>query len=116
MEYFIVANSFAAPFFSDTDKSFQEASNPEEALLKFKDGYRHPAGLYGAGVWADANAYHKNEKPLARWVCNLALAKEEAAKGKGSYSMLGVSQSEFEIDGVRHKVENPRCGKVVLAS
>lgn len=115
MEYFIVANSFAAPFFSDTSEHFIKAKTPEAALVKLGKTYKHPAGLYGAGCWANATDYHKGAEPLARWVCNLALAKDEAARGKGSYSMLGVSNEEFEIDGVRHKVKDPKGGKVLVS-
>ncbi len=72
MEYFIEANSFAAPFFSDTSSGFVEADSPEQALLRFKDDYKHPCGLYAAVCYQDANAKHKGHEPLAKWVSNAA--------------------------------------------
>lgn len=72
MEFFIVANSFAAPFFSDKSTAFIEADSPEQALESFAASYSHPCGLYSAGAYENANAMHKNEPPLARWLSNKA--------------------------------------------
>ena len=71
MEYFIYANSFAAPFFSDSSTSFVEAETPEAALKKFAADYKHPCGLYAASAYESADAYHKHEDSLAQWVSNL---------------------------------------------
>jgi len=67
-EYFIVANSFAAPFFSDTVTGFVESETPEEALKVFRTKFRHPCGLYAAVCYKDANAKEKGEPPLGRWL------------------------------------------------
>lgn len=72
-EYFIVANSFAAPFISDTSKGFVEANSPEEALNKFAENYTHPCGLYAAVCYKDANAEAKRERVLARWLSTAAM-------------------------------------------
>ena len=112
--YFIVATSFAAPFFSDTDEAFMTAASPQKALLKFKKSYGHPFGLYAAVCFTDANAYHKNEKPLAKWLCHHELEKTRLTKGLGGYSYKGHGPGDFEIDGKRHKVENPKDGRLVL--
>ena len=64
MEYFIVANSKAAPMVSDQSNHFAEAGSPKDALLRVIHSYSHPAGFYSASVWSDANSYHKHEKPL----------------------------------------------------
>jgi hypothetical protein len=69
-EYFIVANSFAAPFFSDTSESFVKAHSAPEALEKFAAEYNHPCGLYAADAFKSADAYHKGHAPLSRWRSN----------------------------------------------
>ncbi len=71
-EFFVIANSFSAPFFSDTDENFVKATTPAEAMTKFREGYQHPAGLFAASVWKDANAYHKGEKALLIWLSKKA--------------------------------------------
>lgn len=71
-EYFIVANSFAAPFFSDTSTHFYHADSPEEALERFSKKYSHPAGLYAASAFKSSDDYHKNKNPLCRWLSNKA--------------------------------------------
>lgn len=80
MEYFIEANSFAAPFFSDTSSRFIIAESPADALLSFKEEYTHPCGLYAAVCYEDANAKHKGRKPLAKWVSNAATAHQGEPK------------------------------------
>jgi hypothetical protein len=111
-EYFITTNSFAAPFFSDSGDCFQKANTPEEALKKVANAYTHPAGLYAAVCYASAEDYHKNRKPLAKWICNHELEKQKITKG-GCHSYLGHAPGDFEIDGKRHKIANPKGGKVV---
>ena len=66
-EFFVVTNSNAAPFFSDTDQQFIKAETAERAADKVRLEYTHACGLYSLRVWADANAYHKGEKCLAEW-------------------------------------------------
>ena len=80
MEYFIEANSFAAPFFSDTSSCFIVAESPEKALLDFKKQYTHPCGLYAAVCYEDANAKHKGHQPLAKWVSNAATSHQGEPK------------------------------------
>ena len=114
MEYFIVANSFAAPFVSDKSRKFIEAESPQDALGQFAKEYRHPSGLYFAGCWQDANAYEKGEPALAQWKSNHLLAYEEATTGKGAYSVLGHGPGKFAVDGKLIEVQNPKGGKVTL--
>lgn len=71
-EYFYVANSNAAPFFSDTIISFVKAQTASGACEKVKKDYKHPAGLYALGIYSDATAYHKGEQPILTWLCPLA--------------------------------------------
>ena len=106
-EYFVRTNSFAAPFFSDTDTQFSWAETAGDALIRVASGYKHPCGLYAAVVYKDANAYHKGEKPLARWLSNHA----KFLDGK-----LGIIKSNgpgyIEFDSKEYKIENPFEGAV----
>jgi hypothetical protein len=112
-EFFITANSFAAPFFSDSSEQYIKASSPQEALETFAAEYTHPFGLYAAVCYKSADSYHKNEKPLAKWLCNHELAKIEATKDKGCYSYLGNGPGNFEIDGKKITVPDPQKGRVL---
>ncbi len=47
-EFFIVANSFAAPFISDESTHYVKARTAPLALEQFAAKYNHPAGLYAA--------------------------------------------------------------------
>lgn len=116
MEYFIVANSFAAPFFSDTSESFEEADSPKEALRLFAARYSHPARLFAADVYASATDYHKAKPPLARWLCNQEIARQKATKSKGAYCCEGVAPGRFTINGELIVVEKPYEGKLVPVS
>ena len=112
-EYFIFANSFAAPFFSDDSIKFIKAYSPIEALEKFVAGYNHPCGLYAAVCYADANAYHKNETPLAKWLCNHEIEKMRLTKDLGGYSYKGDGPGRFYINGELHVIDNPKDGKMI---
>lgn len=114
-EFFIYANSFAAPFFSDTDTVYQEGESAADALERFAAAYKHPAGLYAAIAYESADAYHKGAKPLATWLCNHEQAKQRLTDRPGGYSYMGHGPGDFEIDGERHLVENPKAGSVVPA-
>jgi hypothetical protein len=112
-EFFICANSFAAPFVSDESTHFVEADSAEKALEKFAAEYDHPCGLFSAQAYQNADAFHKNKKPLAQWLCNHEIAKEKATKGKGAYVFMSRSPGEFEIDGKVIKVKDPKKGRVI---
>lgn len=114
-EWFIHANSFAAPFVSDSSSGFVRADTAEQALEKFAAEYDHPCGLYAAAVYRSADDYYKNVDPLARWLCNHELERQRLTNDLGGYSMLGHGPGDFEINGERHKVENPKQGKVIKA-
>jgi hypothetical protein len=106
-EYFIVANSFAAPFVSDQSTGFEAASTPVLALSQYADRYKHPAGLYAAQVYASADAYHKGEKPIARWLSNHARRIEEAHPG----SICSHGPGSIELDGKAVTVKDPKSGR-----
>lgn len=71
-EFFIVTNSNAAPFFSDTDTQFVKAKTAEKAVEKTRKGYKHPAGLFALNVYPNSDAYHKGQKPLVQWLSKRA--------------------------------------------
>lgn len=66
-EYFVMANSNAAPMFSDTSSYYIKADSPEEARDKAVKEYKHSCGLYALNVYGSADDYHKNKDPLAKW-------------------------------------------------
>lgn len=111
-EYFIVANSFAAPFCSDTSEHYIEATSPVDALNALERNYKHPAGLYAAAVYSSHKAYTQGEKPLARYESNQLHAINEATRGLSTYSIRTTSSNTFEADGVEHQVQNPKQGQV----
>lgn len=112
-EYFIVANSFAAPFVSDDSTGFVTALTAADALVDFARTYSHPAGLYAAAAYASATAYHKHEKPLAQWLCNHEQAKRRLTADLPGYSYLGHAPGLFEINHKAHTIENPKQGSVI---
>ena|SRR6266567_956656 len=112
-EFFITANSFAAPFFSDTTEKFVEAETAEEALRTFAESYTHPAGLFAAVAYKDANDMKKGRKPLAKWRCNHEIEKMRLTENLGSYIFLGHGPGKFEIDNQMHEVRNPKAGHIV---
>jgi hypothetical protein len=116
MEFFIVANSFAAPFVSDQSTHYVKADSAADALDQFSRTYRHPAGLYAAICFASADDYHKDRPVLATWKSNHVIAMEEATKEKLGYSSLCHAPGDFEIDGKRVKVNDPKSGKVMLSA
>lgn len=112
-EYFIHSTSFAAPFFSEEDFSFAKGDTPEDTLLSFVKDYSHPSGLYAAVLYETADDYHKGRKPLMKWLCNHEIEKRKLTDKLGSYSYFGNNAGDFEIDGVRHKIKNPKEGRIV---
>jgi hypothetical protein len=111
--YFVHANSFAAPFVSDESTGYVEGAAPNAALQDFADNYSHPCGLFSADLYESADAYHKGEKPLARWLCNQQIAKDQATAGLAAYSFMSRGPGAFEVDGKLYAVENPQGGRLV---
>lgn len=112
-EYFIHAASFAAPFVSDESTGFVTADSPEAALVAFAESYRHSAGLYAADAYASADAYHKREKRLARWLSNKAQTIERAMDDRGAASIYSPSPDMVEIGGEPIAIRDPKAGSVV---
>lgn len=111
-EYYIEANSFAAPFFSDTSYRYVFASSPEDALEQFAKAYEHPCGLYSAAAYSSADAKNKGQKPLSKWLSNHEIAKEEATRDLGGYSYCGEGPGSFSVNDRHIKVENPKAGRI----
>jgi len=117
MEYFIITNSFAAPFFSDTDQYYVKGKNPLDALQEAVKKYKHPCGLYAANLYQSADDFHKNKKRLAYYICNLVIEQERLTKNLGGYSILHDRDSggEFiKINDKKHYITNPKGGKCFL--
>lgn len=112
-EFYIEMHSFAAPFVSDHSFIYVVAESAEKALEKCASTYLHPAGLYSAAAYSSADARNKGEAPLGMWLCNHEIAKAELTDGLGCYSYMAIAPGEFEIDGVRHVIKNPKGGRVV---
>lgn len=108
-KYFVFANSFAAPFFSDPSTGYTTGDTPEDALRSFAESYNHPYGLYAAVLYESADAYHKKDHdPLCRWLCN------EAAFLEGKVGSIRKEQDgHIFINDVEFVVENPKDGHIV---
>lgn len=113
VEYFIVANSFAAPFVSDRSEGFQEAESAAAALELFAKQYSHPAHLFAADAFESATDFHKGKPALARWLSNHEIAREDATKNLGASSYEGIKPGRFKINGELIVVEKPYGGKCV---
>jgi len=107
-EYFVVANSFAAPFFSDREEEYVKGNNPKEAMEKFIKKYNHPCGLYAAILYVNADAYHKDGKILVRYLSNEAFFMQK----KGGTSIYKDRTGHVEIDGVWYDIPNPTGGSI----
>jgi len=109
MEYFICANSFAAPFFSDTSTKFQVGNTPEEALEVFVKEYDHPFGLYAAALYEDANHYYKNGKALLQWMSNHAKFMENKTG-----MIYSAGHGRVKINGKMNEIVDPKGGSIVI--
>lgn len=111
--YFIAGETFAAPFFSERISTYVEAATPEAALEQLSEKMRAELGLYAACAYPSADAYHEGKEPLARWLSNHEIAKQEATRDLGGYSYLGEGAGRFRINETWYQVEDPRGGRVV---
>jgi hypothetical protein len=98
---------------SDTTRRFVTAATPVEALELHAASYTHPAGLYAAACYEDANAEAKGARPLAKWLCNHEQAKLRLTADLSGFSYYGRGPGDFEINGIRHQVADPKAGSVV---
>lgn len=114
-EFFVVANSFSAPFISDQSTGYAKGKTPEEAMEAFALAYKHPCRLYAAVMYESADAYHKGERAILRWLCNFALAMETATKDLSCYSSRSESPRGFYINDKWFAVTDPYEGQTVAA-
>lgn len=113
-EFFIHSSSFAAPFFGDEGHHYVTGDTPEGALTAFAASYSHPAGLFAADIYENADAFHKGRKRLARWLSNKARIVEERTS-TGAHGIYSKDASTVEIDGEEIKIEDPKGGCIVHA-
>jgi len=109
-EYFIIANTFAAPFVSETIETFTKGKDAKDAMKNFIDGHKNE--IYSARGYKNADAFYKKEKPVVNYDCNKLLLLNSLTKDKSTYSYLSHSDKEFELDDVIYKVEEPREGVI----
>jgi hypothetical protein len=108
-EFFVVANSFAAPFCSDQSTHYATGATPPEALDRFaRKEYKHPAGLYAAEIYDSADGYHKGRNPLARWLSNHAWEIEL----RKPTMICSNGPGKLELDGVTVEIKDPKHGAV----
>jgi hypothetical protein len=81
--YHWIANSFAAPFFSDTESGFIEAPDATDALEKVRRKYKHPAGLFALII----ETCETKPKMVARYMSGPAVTQNlcDMSDGKGGY-------------------------------
>jgi len=80
-QFFVVAESYAAPFVSDSSKQYVHALTPSEALGTFIQAYSHPFGLYSANVYESADDYHQKKEPVAKFRSRDAKIQWESKQG-----------------------------------
>jgi hypothetical protein len=108
-EYFVKANSFAAPFFSDSSEVYVKGENPKKAMEKFVKEYTHPCGLYAANLYENADAYHKKRKILVEYRSNEA----EFMQKVGGTSIYKEKAGRIQIDGIWYDIPKPTEGSIV---
>lgn len=113
-EYFVVAASFAAPFVSDMSYMHIFGETPKDAMLKFVEAYTHPRGLYSAQLYPSADDYHKEKKPLARWVSNHELAMNKLREENPHCGLMAHAPGKFQVDDKLFEVDNPKGGELFL--
>lgn len=74
-DFHVIMRSNAAPFFSDEDTIYLSAETPLEALAQARAGYKHPRGLYAAGV------HDSKGRMVARYLSARAHTSTKAACG-----------------------------------
>lgn len=94
--YFYETNSNAAPFCSDSDYGFVEATDPVEALKKIVKKYRHPAGLFPALI-SEAS---EKRKSLARYLSGRAATAQYAPCGMTHWEKDGLV-----VDGKKYAIK-----------
>ena len=110
-EFFILTNSNAAPFVSDTGTGFVRAQTAQEAADKARKSYKHPAGLFALNVYASSDAYHKGQKPLAQWLSKRADVRTNGVKCRHCGGKTTLSVANTGKKGTTDVHTCPKCGK-----
>ena len=89
-EFFIVANSNAAPMVSDESVHYVDAESSASALERLVSHiYKHPCGLYSAAAYYSADDFHKKARPAARWLSHKALVAQNERLGLKGQIVMG---------------------------
>lgn len=110
-EFFIDARTFAMPYVSETIQKYVDGVDALAAMEAFIAA--HEGRIFAADLYHSADDYHKQGKPVARWLCNKEIARAKATEGKASYTYLSLTQRSFEVDGERFFVDDPTGGRLV---
>lgn len=110
--FYVETTSFANPKYSEKGGVEVEAEDAKAALLKVAAEYDPVVGLYAAQAYSSADARNNRQRPLAVWICNHELKKSSLTRGINGHMYFGHGPGDFEINGVRHTVENPKEGQV----
>lgn len=105
--FFIVGHTFAAPFVSEEFTKYSEAESAGDALTELAEQMRDHIGLFAGAAYANADAYHKGQDPIASWRSNKALALE------GASSVYSEGPGKAEIDGKATTIEDPKGGRLI---
>ena len=84
--YQYMTHSNAAPFVSDTNSGFIEATSPKAALEEIVRNYKHPAGLYSAAILEPSPA----NPILARYLSGRAAIQNAAPTGLHEWKEDGL--------------------------
>lgn len=94
-------NSNAAPFFSDTDSGFIEATDPESALKDVIKNYKHPCGLFAVVIKEPS----PSNPVVARYLSDRAATQEEAPCGLTEWREDGLYVDGKKVPAKKEKYE-----------
>lgn len=77
MKFHYVTMSNAVPIVSDEDDGIIDAEAPVAALVQVVRNYKHPAGLFSAGIFEPSLKGESRGKLLARYLSKRAAAREK---------------------------------------
>lgn len=112
MRYFVRANQFHTPGtpFSPLMATVN-ATTPEAALTQYMASYSGQAGICTANCYDSDAARARNTQPLAVWASNHESERQRLTKGLPGHGFAMYAPGDFEIDGQRHTVANPKGGR-----
>lgn len=108
-EYYVVMRSFAGSSPGHLSALAIEAADPESAITGAIADWNHPAGVYVAHCYEDANAVARGHKPIAMWASNSARKLCEVTRGLPLY-ITRVEEGGISVDGEYHPLKDPKGG------